>query len=371
MPLQSLLRMALSQSRVVSIRVSGVAPSVALFFFLVAAHYFVSLPRCSPTCGRQISSGGKQAPQLFAASSTSTPRLAIVITGLLSNDEWRASFGPHAGFDFARHNIVRILVADALGLDGLQAEFEAAGIIVVALLPLEVAVPQEGAAHHPHAPDYCCGPRASGHNRQRWFVWAGVLRAQQLGATHVLRTRTDVLVTDFARFNAALQWEDPQTNVTFLHWFATQPAFHSDFVVLSSLADARALWCGLARESWDVTAELGFHEAYLQERYIAARGWRRREWCAWSRTLYSELPRGLVFWGKRDVVSDPHFTQTYPSGPCPECNTYWCPPRSSAGAGVGAPDDTDSRTADFTAFYPSELIPVDHQPCTAWQRHLL
>ena len=298
------------------------------------------------------------------------PLLALCITGLLRADNWLRSY--NTTYDFRGAGIVRILVVDAAEplLAEKRADYEAAGFDVVALpsLPLSVSRAAAGTPGLDFACEdwpVCFKPGHSSlpnsNNRQRWAVYAGVLRARQLGATHFLRVRTDILITDFPLFHSILGVPE---NITFLHWLAGaqphKPDYHSDYLVASTLDDAAVMWCGIARSPWLFLNMCRRPETFLQERFVYAKRWRRREWCTRSRTLYHDLPLGLVHWREGDTAST-HWINGL-RGECPECDSegYWCNDRRR--------EDLDELTADLAFLYPPELLPRGYVPCTAWQR---
>lgn len=317
---------------------------------------------------------GPSSPGAFArllapapAAAPAAVRLAVCVTGRLSSSDWLASFGAAEGFDFAAAGVLRILVADADDpqLEAQRPALEAQGFDIIALPSLARSAPQHlpDSFVHDRDPDFCCGERPTSTNVQRWAAYAGVLRARQLGATHFMRVRTDLRVRSFAALAAALGVPD---NATFLHLVGgVPPAFRSDFLVASTMADAAAMWCGLARTPWRLENRCRRAETFLQERLVFSRRWRRLDWCRWTRALAPhDIPPGLVEWKGHDAVSSNLFRTELPPAACPEqCDDYWCEAWPT-----GRREELDELTADFADFYPPALVPADYEPCTEWQR---
>jgi len=153
-------------------------------------------------------------------------------------------------------------------------------------------------------------------NLQMQTAAAGVLRAKELGATHALKVRTDIVIKDFQRFLDVVGEEGCRPGLSFLHFYDYQNGLWAAQHFVPSPADYFYLGeidmvYAYAHVRFQGGGNYVFGELYEMDAYCEQANITRLQFCQSTDWIAPRLPAGLIIWmhntaGTRDMVQMPH-----------------------------------------------------------------
>ena len=165
-------------------------------------------------------------------------------------------------------------------------------------------------------------------NLQMQTAHAGVLRAQELGATHAVKMRTDILIRDFSAFLGTLEGGGTgcAPRLTFVHWLDYAQVWAGQHFAPSPHDSLYAGPLGLVLSYTGAAFQPAKHlvsgELYQMDEYCYSQGITRLDFCRSADFLAPRLAKNVILWMHpastgpyRDMQDDP----TLPHAPCRDC----------------------------------------------------